>query len=154
MLKCLQFTGIYATIHVLCRCGGIGRRAGLKIRWANNPYRFDSDHRHHNRGIRTPRKRNRVFGFYFFCAVFVLATVAVGVIGENQIQKQFVLLSAKMYSLTAFPREGAAAYLFNTYCTSSKSESSIMRGIPPPKNLHFDAVIAIPRLTFCDSSAM
>ncbi len=33
---------------MLCRCGGIGRRAGLKIRWANNPYRFDSDHRHHN----------------------------------------------------------------------------------------------------------
>lgn len=50
---------------------------------------------HHNRGIRTPRReRNRKFGFFFFCAVFVRAAVAVGVIGENQIQKQFVFLSA------------------------------------------------------------
>ena len=45
-------------------------------------------------GIRTPRERSRIFGFFFFCAVFVLAAVAVGVIGENQVQKQFVFLPA------------------------------------------------------------
>ena len=29
-----------------CRCGGIGRRPGLKIPWENIPYRFDPGHRH------------------------------------------------------------------------------------------------------------
>ncbi len=47
---------------------------------------------HHNRGIRTPRLRNRFIGFFFFCAVFVLAAVSVGVIGEYQVQKQLVFL--------------------------------------------------------------
>ncbi|MDE6294156.1 MAG: metallophosphoesterase family protein [Clostridiales bacterium] len=43
--------------------------------------------RHHCGGIRTPRRnRNRFIGFFFFCAVFVLA-VAVGIVGENQVQK-------------------------------------------------------------------
>ena len=31
-----------------CRCDGIGRRAGLKIRWANTPCGFDPRHRHQN----------------------------------------------------------------------------------------------------------
>ena len=31
---------------------------------------------HHNRGIRTSRKRNRICGFFFFCAVFVRAALA------------------------------------------------------------------------------
>ena len=31
----------------LCRCVGIGRRGGLKIRWANPPCGFDPRHRHH-----------------------------------------------------------------------------------------------------------
>ncbi len=31
-----------------CRCVGIGRRGGLKIRWANNSCGFDPRHRHHN----------------------------------------------------------------------------------------------------------
>ena len=57
-------------------------------------WEFKSLHPHHNRGIRTPRLRNRIFGFFFFCAVFVLAAAPVGVIGENQIQKQFVFLPA------------------------------------------------------------
>ena len=29
-----------------CRCGGLGRRPGLKIPWENIPYRFDPGHRH------------------------------------------------------------------------------------------------------------
>ena len=29
------------------RCDGIGRRDGLKIRWANHPCGFDPRHRHH-----------------------------------------------------------------------------------------------------------
>ena len=49
---------------------------------------------HHNRGIRTSRLRNRIFGFFFFYAVFVRATVSVGVIGKNQVQKQLVFLPA------------------------------------------------------------
>ena len=31
----------------LCRCGGIGRRTGLKILRLNKPCRFDSGHLHH-----------------------------------------------------------------------------------------------------------
>ena len=31
----------------ICRCVGIGRRGGLKIRWANNSCGFDPRHRHH-----------------------------------------------------------------------------------------------------------
>ena len=31
----------------ICRCVGIGRRGGLKIRWANPPCGFDPRHRHH-----------------------------------------------------------------------------------------------------------
>ena len=58
------------------------------------PCGFKSHYLHHNRGIRTPRERNRVFGFFFFCAVFVCTAVPVGVIGKNQIQKQFVFLPA------------------------------------------------------------
>ena len=57
-------------------------------------WEFESLWVHHNRGIRTPRKRNRIFGFFFFCAVFVFAAAPVGVIGENQVQKQFVFLPA------------------------------------------------------------
>ena len=57
-------------------------------------WEFESLWVHQNRGIRTPRLRNRIFGFFFFCAVFVRAAVVVGIIGENQVQKQFVLLSA------------------------------------------------------------
>ena len=34
-----------------CRCDGIGRRAGLKIRWANTPCGFDPRHRHHKKSI-------------------------------------------------------------------------------------------------------
>ena len=30
----------------LCRCGGIGRRAGLKIQCPLRTYRFDPDHRY------------------------------------------------------------------------------------------------------------
>ena len=50
-------------------------------------WEFESLWVHHNRGIRTPRERNRIFGFFFFYAVFACAAVAVGVIGENQVQK-------------------------------------------------------------------
>ena len=57
-------------------------------------WEFKSLHPHHYGRIRTPRQRNRIFGFFFFCAVFVLAAVAVGVIGENQVQKQLVFLPA------------------------------------------------------------
>ena len=32
---------------MMCRCGGTGRRPGLKIPWENIPYRFDSGQRHH-----------------------------------------------------------------------------------------------------------
>ena len=37
-----------------CRCVGIGRRGGLKIRWANNPCGFDPRHRHHTLKARKP----------------------------------------------------------------------------------------------------
>ncbi len=57
-------------------------------------WEFKSLHPHHNRGIRTPRLRNRVFGFFFFCAVFVRTTTPFGVIGKNQVQKQLVFLPA------------------------------------------------------------
>ena len=33
------------------RCDGIGRRDGLKIRWANHPCGFESHHRHHRRTL-------------------------------------------------------------------------------------------------------
>ena len=33
--------------HALCASGGTGRRTGLKILRANNPYRFDSGFAHH-----------------------------------------------------------------------------------------------------------
>ena len=36
------------------RCVGIGRRGGLKIRWANNPCGFDPRHRHHPLKARKP----------------------------------------------------------------------------------------------------
>ena len=35
------------------RCDGIGRRDGLKIRWANHPCGFDPRHRHQTNKIRT-----------------------------------------------------------------------------------------------------
>ena len=31
----------------ISRCDGIGRRDGLKIRWANTPCGFEPRHRHH-----------------------------------------------------------------------------------------------------------
>ena len=34
--------------QILCRCGGIGRRAGLKIQCPLRTYRFDPDHRYQN----------------------------------------------------------------------------------------------------------
>ena len=37
----------------ICRCVGIGRRGGLKIRWANNSCGFDPRHRHQTNIIRT-----------------------------------------------------------------------------------------------------
>ena len=46
--KSLPFGKEYATIHfVLSRNDGIGRRGGLKIRWANTPCGFESHFRHH-----------------------------------------------------------------------------------------------------------
>ena len=33
-------------VYNFCRCGETGRRAGLKIQWANTPCRFESDQRH------------------------------------------------------------------------------------------------------------
>lgn len=53
------FFGIIYNINVLrfllilCRCGEIGRRDGLKIHWTNPPCRFDSDQRHQINKIRT-----------------------------------------------------------------------------------------------------
>ena len=41
----------------ICRCDGIGRRDGLKIRWTYHPCGFESHHRHHG-----PFSRG------FFCA--------------------------------------------------------------------------------------
>ena len=41
----MQSVGRYAII-VARRCDGIGRRDGLKIRWANTPCGFDPRHRH------------------------------------------------------------------------------------------------------------
>ena len=32
---------------LICRCGGIGRHSGLKIRWPKQPYGFESRHRYH-----------------------------------------------------------------------------------------------------------
>ena len=43
----------------LCRCGGIGRRAGLKIQCPLRTYRFDPDHRYHL----------RLEFLVFFCAI-------------------------------------------------------------------------------------
>ena len=50
--KSLPFGKEYATIHfVLSRNDGIGRRGGLKIRWANTPCGFESHFRHHRRTL-------------------------------------------------------------------------------------------------------
>ena len=57
--KHLPYSEDYYIIE-LRRCGGIGRRAGLKILWTNHPYRFDPDHRHHHQP-----NSNRV-GLVFF----------------------------------------------------------------------------------------
>lgn len=52
--KSLPFGKEYATIHlVLSRNDGIGRRGGLKIRWANTPCGFESHFRHQTNIIRT-----------------------------------------------------------------------------------------------------
>ena len=53
------------------RCGEIGRRAGLKIQWANTPCRFDSGQRHQRKRIgfaypfllRYIRNESRAFRF-------------------------------------------------------------------------------------------
>lgn len=41
-----------------------------------------------------PLKEKPTFGFFFFCAVFTVIAVSVGIVGENQVQKQLVFLSA------------------------------------------------------------
>ena len=43
----------YGIIPNTCRRDGIGRRDGLKIRWANPPCGFESHHRHQTNIIRT-----------------------------------------------------------------------------------------------------
>ena len=51
----------------LCRCGGTGRRTGLKILRLNKPCRFDSGHLHQKVEILT----NFNF-FYFYSKVLIL----------------------------------------------------------------------------------
>ena len=42
-------TFVRGVIHILRRCGGIGRHKGLKIPRTNTPYRFKSGRRHQKR---------------------------------------------------------------------------------------------------------
>ena len=49
-----------------CRCGGTGRRTGLKILRLNKPCRFDSGHLHQNHWNLT-----NFSGFYFYSKTFV-----------------------------------------------------------------------------------
>ena len=46
----------------ICRCVGIGRRGGLKIRWANNSCGFDPRHRHQI------CSEVLCFGAFFYCS--------------------------------------------------------------------------------------
>ena len=50
----------------VCRCVGIGRRGGLKIRWANNPCGFDPRHRHQTNIIRTRSSQWEMGSDYLF----------------------------------------------------------------------------------------
>ncbi len=52
--------------NMKCRCDGIGRRDGLKIRWANHPCGFESHHRHQNLTARRPL-------IYRGCGLFYVA---------------------------------------------------------------------------------
>ena len=49
----------------ICRCDGIGRRDGLKIRWANHPCGFESHHRHQNSMARKPSNIKGLRAFFF-----------------------------------------------------------------------------------------
>ena len=46
-LRFLRGSILGCDLKYKCRCDGIGRRDGLKIRWANTPCGFESHHRHH-----------------------------------------------------------------------------------------------------------
>ena len=62
----LHFLPRYVIIHIgTCRCDGIGRRDGLKIRWANHPCGFESHHRHQAEPGRNSRSK---FSFFFCLA--------------------------------------------------------------------------------------
>ena len=50
----------------ICRCDGIGRRDGLKIRWANHPCGFESHHRHQKSMARKPSNIKGLRAFPFF----------------------------------------------------------------------------------------
>ena len=68
--KDLIFLFLYDRIYklsvtVLRRCVGIGRRGGLKIRWANNPCGFDPRHRHHTLKARKPLIRPGLRAFLY-----------------------------------------------------------------------------------------
>ena len=56
-----------------CRCGGTGRRTGLKILRANNPCRFDSGHLHQKikSSHQTITKKSTVKG-WFFCCLYIV----------------------------------------------------------------------------------
>ena len=60
------------TASYLCRCGGTGRRTGLKILRLNKPCRFDSGHLHQNHWILT-----KFSGFYFYSKTFVSIDITV-----------------------------------------------------------------------------
>ena len=57
----------------ICRCVGIGRRGGLKIRWANNPCGFDPRHRHHTLKARKPLIRLGLRAFLYALSSYVLS---------------------------------------------------------------------------------
>ena len=66
--KCLQNAcNLYKNRleYGICRCGEIGRRAGLKILWTNHPCRFESDHRHHSQPNLNPEPLG--WDFYIRC---------------------------------------------------------------------------------------
>ena len=55
----------YGIIPNTCRRDGIGRRDGLKIRWANHPCGFESHHRHQKSMARKPSNIKGLRAFFF-----------------------------------------------------------------------------------------
>lgn len=79
--------------YSISRCDGIGRRDGLKIRWADNPCGFDPRHRHQAKIIRTGSSLRKMGSDYLFslkssrvCSLEALPSSARRTISRDGIQ--------------------------------------------------------------------